>query len=195
VTPSDAEIMLFARPTKIALHSDFSPDECARRLSEAIDPERRALVSLSGYKGSKPFLGTVEGWQFRILLRTYNRNGFPPVLSGSLQPERQGARVKGVLDLEITSKIAICLLSAFGLLVVMTLVIFVYPLTRHTGRQWIAILVGCGFLILALGAPRFVRGMGTEQEKNLADFLRTTLLASDAPPDPDSGCDPRITIG
>jgi hypothetical protein len=106
----------FAAPTSLDLYSDFNPQECARRLREAIDSERPAVFSFSGYRGSKPFLGNVDGQQFRLLQRSYDRNSMPVVLAGEFQPHREGTHVKGTFDLEVASKIALSLLSAFFLL-------------------------------------------------------------------------------
>ena len=50
------EMKYFAPPTPLVLHSDFSPDECERRLRESIDPERPKMFGFSGYRGSQPFL-------------------------------------------------------------------------------------------------------------------------------------------
>jgi len=76
---------LFARPAPLVLYSNLSADECARRTGQAIDPEKVALLSFSGYRGSKTFLGEVTASQFRILKRGH-RNTFPPVLSGHSCP-------------------------------------------------------------------------------------------------------------
>jgi hypothetical protein len=137
----------FAPRGHLVLNSNLSPDECARRLIQAIDIEEFALFSFSGYRGVKPFLGQITGWQFQVFKRGY-RNTFPPVLSGEFRPGKQGTRVEGIFDLELTSKIAICLLSLVGMLIITPVVL--YSLRNHTVPPWMAVDFGCTFVILAV---------------------------------------------
>jgi hypothetical protein len=162
----------FTPPGRLVLHSHLSPDECARRLNQAIDIEEFALFSFSGYRGVKPFLGEVTGWKFRVFKRRY-RNTFPPVLSGLFLPWKQGTRVEGIFDLELTSKIAICIFSLFGVLV--TIPIVVYSLRNHTAPVWMALVFAGAFVTLAAFAPRIMRDNGRDQERDITDFLRTEL--------------------
>jgi hypothetical protein len=147
----------FAPATALVLHSALDPDECVRRLRERIDIERPTVFSLAGYRGSAPFLGEIEGRQIRILQRSYGRNAFPPVFSGHFQADGLGTRLIGTIDLELTSKIALCLLGAFGLLVLIP--IFIYSRTSH---PVLSVLFGCAFGGLMLFTPRIVRGNGSD---------------------------------
>ena len=167
----------FAPPSPLVLSSGFSPEKCARRLREEIDPERPAFFGfmLSGYRGSKPFLGTVNGKQFRVLQRVYfNRNSFPTVLTGEFEPQGVGTRVKGAFDLELTSKIATCLFQAVGLLVLVLIITFSYT----SQPALLTVFVG-GYCSLLFYMPRIVRGFGRDQERSIADFVRVTLQAED----------------
>jgi hypothetical protein len=119
----------FTPPTPLVFDSALDLEECERRLREAIDIERPTIFSLSSYRGSKPFLGKIGGRQIRILQRTYGRNAFSPVFSGEFQTQAAGTKVIGKLDLELTSKIAICLLSTLGILVLIPIII--YSRTLH----------------------------------------------------------------
>jgi hypothetical protein len=63
------------------LHTDFDAEEVRRRLVDGIDPEERALVfgyKFSGYKGSKPLIGSVEGQEFYLFRRRYRNNELYP---------------------------------------------------------------------------------------------------------------------
>lgn len=165
----------FAPTSPVVLTSDFNPEECARRLREVIDVERPTFFGFSGYRGSKPFLGKVDGKQFRVLQRTYsNRDSFPPVLAGEFEPQGTGTQVKGVFDLEVTSKIAICLFQAVGLLVLVPIIMFSYS----SQPVLLSVFVG-GYGSLLFFMPRIVRGSGRDQERSIADFIRVTLLAED----------------
>jgi hypothetical protein len=175
----------FAPPTPLVLYSDFSPDECERRLRSSIDAERPTMFGFSGYRGSKPFLGEVDGKQFRLLQRIYsNRNSFPPVLTGEFQPQGTGTRVKGIFDLELTSKIAICLFDVVGLLILVPIVIF-----SHKSHPVLSAIFVGGYGALLVFSPRIFRGIGLNQEKSIADFLRDTLVAKDDLSSSAAGCD------
>ena len=165
----------FASPTPLVLSSDFNPEECARRLRKAIDVERPTVFGFSGYRGSKPFFGRVDGKQFRVLQRIYsNRNSFAPVLTGEFEPQGNGTRVKGVFDLELTSKIVICLFNAFGLLVLVPIIMYSY-----TSQPALLAVFVCGYGNLLFFMPRIVRGYGRNQENSIVDFIRVTLQVDD----------------
>jgi hypothetical protein len=175
----------FASPTQLDLHSDFDSQECSRRLREVIDAEKPTAFGFSGYRGSKPFLGEVDENQFRVLKRIYRpRNSFPVVLTGEFHPQGRRTRVKAAFDLELTSKIAICLFSAVGLLIMVPIVI--YSSASHPALS--AVFV-CGYGGLLLFSPRIFRGYGRDQEKDIADFLRMTLQAKDNPSHSPNGRD------
>ena len=165
----------FLPPSPLVLSSDFNPEECARRLREVIDPEQPTFFGFSGYRGSKPFLGKVKGNQFRVLQRVYStRNSFPPVLTGKFEPQGTGTRIKGAFDLELTSKIAMCVFGAAGLLVLVSIILYSYA-----SQPVLSTVVLCGFGTLVLFMPRIERGFGRDQERSIADFIKATLLTDD----------------
>ena len=165
----------FAPPTPLAFYSDFTPDECERRLRESIDDEQPTMFGFSGYRGSKPFLGKVDGKRFRVLQRIYSlRSTFPPVFIGEFQPQGTGTRVIGTFDLELTSKIAICLFSLVGLFILVAIVLYSYK-----SQPLLLTLFVCGYGALLVFSPRISRSGGRGQERNIADFLRETFVAKD----------------
>jgi hypothetical protein len=162
----------FPPPTPLDFYSNFDPEECALRLGSSIDAEEATMFGFSGYRGSKPFVGRVEGKQFRVIQRVYsNRSSFPPVLTGVFEPEGIGTRVKGQFDLEATTKIAICLLDAFGLLVL----ILIARLSRVSHPVLLAVFV-CGYGGLIVFSTRIFRGIGLDREKAITRFLKETLV-------------------
>jgi hypothetical protein len=163
----------FTPPARLVLYSYLAPDECARRLTQAIDAAHFSFFSLSGYRGRKPFLGRVSGQEFRVFQRLYGRNAFPPVLSGAFLPGGKGTQIEGSFDLELTSKIAICLLSLFGVLVITPVVL--YSIKEPTVPRWLALAFAGIYITGAFLTPRIVRGIGLEQERNITDFLCTVL--------------------
>jgi hypothetical protein len=165
----------FASPTRLVLYSNLNPDECALRLGNAIDRDDPALFSFSGYHGVKPFLGSVEDRNFRVFQRGYKN--IPPVLSGAFLPEEHGTKVDGTFDLEITSKIALCLFSIFGAVVITPVVL--YSLKEHTVPHWMAISFACVYFAGALLVPRIVRWNGRDQEREISNFLCVALEAGE----------------
>jgi hypothetical protein len=165
----------FPPPAPLDLGSDFSPGECALRLRGSIDPERPTVFGFSGYRGSKPFVGEVDGKRFRLIQRVNsNRNSFPTVLTGEFQPEGAGTRVKAQFDLEPTAKIAICFLDAFGLVVLVLIASFSFA-----PHPVLLTMFVCGYGSLMLFSPRIFRAINRDQERSVARFLKETLVASD----------------
>jgi len=79
----------------VILHSDYSPDTSVAKLSEQIDSDKRSLLSLSGYKGSKLIVGRIGGNEFRLHKRRYWHNSFGPVLFGRVTSHGRGSLVEG----------------------------------------------------------------------------------------------------
>jgi hypothetical protein len=168
----------FSPPTPLMLYTNINPDNCALHLRDAIDPERPSYFSFSGYRGSEPFLGEVEGRKFRIFARGY-KNTFPPVLTGVLLPNGGGTRVQGSFDLELTSKIAICIIFPLPALAVALVV--AYSLKNHSVAPWLAVSFAIAFFVLVFLAPRIIRASGLDEERKIADFLCEKLEASTDP--------------
>jgi len=165
-------------PTPLALDSALSPEECVERIRDAIDRERRTFFGWSGYRGSKPFVGEVDGSYLRLIQRIYRmRNSFQPVLTAEFQPHCAGTRVNGTFDLELTSKIAICLLSACGVLVVGMIVLISYA-----SHPVLSVISFSGYCTMLFFLPKYFREVGTNQERSIADFLKVTLEANEVSP-------------
>src|SRR5277367_3687845 len=81
------------------LRTDLDENECLRRLTESIDPERWTIFSLSGYKSSKPVIGWIDGYQFYLHKRRYYRNDFAPLFHGNLQSLARGTLIEGYFDM------------------------------------------------------------------------------------------------
>src|SRR5579863_10616040 len=101
----------------IMLQSDFSAEDCLRRLLEGTDVAKRTIFSLSGYKGSNSVLSKFDGDRFRIWKRRYYRNDFAPVFFGALSAEGQGTRIEGHFDMNPWVKISMGVWLGFVMLV------------------------------------------------------------------------------
>ena len=87
------------------LRTDFDTAECRRRLIESIDPERRTIFSLSGYRGSKPVIGLIGRYEFCLHKRRYWHNDFAPQFYGNLLPQARGTLIEGYFDIPRWTKI------------------------------------------------------------------------------------------
>lgn len=164
---------LFLPPTPLGFYSELSPEECERRLRNSIDPEESTIFSLSGYRGSKPFVGEVHANTFRVIKRIYGKPPtFPPVLTGAFQPKGNGTQVKGSFDLEWTSKAAICVFDVFGLLILALVTIFSYA-----SHPVLLALFIIGYGSFLLYSPRMFRRNGLDQERSIACYVREVLEA------------------
>lgn len=117
------------------------------RIVEVMDDEHRSLT-LTGYAGTRPFLGSVSGAEFRLRTRRSHRNGFAPILYGQVQPEGDESRLTGRFRLPLGTRWALAGLSLF-LLVVLT-ILFITDVRRiglDVSQLWI-LVIGAG---VALG--------------------------------------------
>lgn len=166
---------LFQPTTRLLLYSNLHPGQCAHRLSQSIDPEQYTIFSFSGYAGSRPFLGNVEGLQFRVFQRRY-RN-MPPVLCGTFQSQRFGTRIEGAFDLDRTAKGLLLFCGSTGILVAVA--VFANFIKNHDLSPRMALLLACIAIGGAALTPRLIRAFGLDQEREIRDFLCTTLEAGD----------------
>lgn len=171
----------------ISLHTDLGIEECQRRLTEAVDFPQRTLISFSGYRGSKPVLGRIEGQRLELRKRKYYRNDFAPVFFGIISRQARGTSIEGHFDSPRWIKIFWGFWSAFVFLLV-TPIFFLIAREILLGR---VPLVGSTYLgllgppfILFVGAfmPLFGRWIGRNEEKFLLEFLRRTLAATNELP-------------
>jgi len=161
----------FGSPAPLLLYSDLSPDECARRLTRAVDIPSFTLFSLSNYRGSKRFLGRADGRQFRLFRRVYFRN-VPLVLSGSFLPRQQGTRIAGTFDIGVIWNICIRLCGISGLIIA-------YSTRGDDVSLWFDVVFVCSALIIAAVGPNIVRLFGLDQQRDITDFLCVQLEAGD----------------
>jgi hypothetical protein len=169
------------------LHTDFDTEECRRRLIESIDPERRTIFSLSGYRGSKPVIGWIEGYQFYLHKRRYWHNDFAPQFYGNLLPQDRGTLIEGYFDVQrwVRSFRRIWL----GGVIVLGIPGFVIGLLNLLQRRGhvegdalIELLVPTGMALFGILLPRFGLWLGRHEEQFILEFLQSTLVAGIANP-------------
>jgi hypothetical protein len=172
--------MYFAPPKLLVLRTDFSPEECVRRLGESIDPEQTTMFGFSGYRGTKPFVGTIDGREIRLLQRVYSgRTTLPTVFTGEFKLHENGTELNGSFDLETTTKVFAAMFSVLGLILAVLFVRLFIPT-----HPILSVLWGCVFGAVLIFLPRLQRDMNSGQETAIAAFLKETLVASGSDPHP-----------
>jgi hypothetical protein len=79
----------------IFLQSGFGAEQCVERLQEATDEQHRTLFSLSGYRGTKPILSQINGFNFQLQKRRNYRKDLAPNFYGTVLRWGNGARIEG----------------------------------------------------------------------------------------------------
>src|SRR5271167_2243601 len=157
----------FPAPAPLLLYSNLSPEECARRLRQAVDDPSFTFFSFSNYRGSKPFLGKANSRQFGLFKRVYFRS-IPLVLSGSFLSRQTGTRIEGTFDVNLIWKILIRLCGIGGLIIV-------YSTRGEHLSLWFYASFGCCALVAATVGPNLVRLFALDQQRDITDFLCVRL--------------------
>ena len=91
----------------IILHSDFPQESCLLRIAEESDVDQFTLFSRSGYKGTRPIVGRINGSEFRLHKRRYWHNSFGRVLFGRVIAEGRGVTIEGYWDVWRSTRVLI----------------------------------------------------------------------------------------
>ena len=166
----------------IALRTDFGTEECRRRLNESIDPERRTIFSLSGYKGSKPVMGRIDGYEFHLQKRRYWNNDFAQQFYGNLLPEERGTRIEGYFDVPRWTKMF--LRFWLGGVILIGSPVFILSLLQRVrgggyeeGDARLGLLVPPCLLLFGVLLPKLGLWLGRHEEQFILGFLERTLVA------------------
>jgi hypothetical protein len=166
----------------IVMHSPMSPDALADALRRSMDEERRALFSLSGYKGEQAVLGEIWGNSFHLQKRRYWRNDFAPHFYGEIQSDPAGTRIEGYFDL--ADRVRLFMWFWLGGVVLIGGAIFVASVSdvmagSHlvTGDAWTGLIVPPAMLLFGIVLPRFGRLLGRDDETFILEYLQNTLSA------------------
>ncbi len=173
---------------RLELYSPFSPEECVRRLSAAIDFERSLFRTWASLTGKRPVAGWVKDSSFRLRKRITYNNGFQTSLTGTLQSRDDGTLIGGEFGLNTFTRLFLQLW--FGFLFVFMGV--AYPIaifslfTHHSAMaqpsdSWIALAIPLGMLLFGYLLLRFGRYLARDEAGFLTEFLRQTLDAHEPP--------------
>jgi hypothetical protein len=166
------------------LHTGFDSDECRRRLVESVDPERRTIFSLSGYKGSKPVIGWLDGYQFFLHKRRYwpSRNDFAPQCYGNFVAQEKGTIIECYFDATEWAKWFVKFWLVFASLLAMPIfIISLISLIKsgdyYDGSQYIGLVAPVAMVLFGIYLPKAFLEMGRGEEDFILEFLRITLNA------------------
>jgi len=164
------------------LHTDFDTEECRRRLTESIDPERQTIFSRSGYRGSKPVIGWIDGYQLDLHKRRYWHNDFAPQFYGNLLPQDRGTLIEGYFDVPPWTKMfmrfwlgGVLLLG--GPIFLLSLLDLLQGSNYVEGGASIGLLVPPGMVLFGIFLPKFGLWFGRHEEEFILEFLQRTLVA------------------
>ena len=164
------------------LRSTLAPNATADALRRSIDEERRTLFSLSGYRGSLPVLGEVNGSTFRLRKRRYWRNDFAPNLYGEIQADAAGSRIDA--RFELCPWIKAFMRFWIGGALLLGAPIFVLSALDHftgshhtTGDSWVGLVVPPAMVLWGFLLPRIGRLFSIGDEKYLLEFVQQILAA------------------
>jgi hypothetical protein len=167
------------------LHTDFDAEECRRRLVGGVDPEKRTIFSLSGYKGSKPVIRWFDGYQFYLHKRRYWHNSFAPLFFGNLVSRDHGTTIEGYFDMPRFAKTFMRIWTAGVVLLgspifALTLVDLLKGSHHTEGSAAVGLLVPPGMVLFGLFMPKVGLWLSRNEESFIVEFLRENLLAGNA---------------
>lgn len=172
----------------VQLDTDFDAEEVRRRLVDGIDPEERALVfgyKFSGYRGTKPLIGSVEGQQFYLFRRQYWNSQLAPTFFGRFVAQDQGSKIEGYFDVRPQVKTLVQTGTVLGAIV--TTLPFLLSLadvfqgTHYMhGSLAFGLLALPAFVLYGLFAPTLGMWLSKNDEKIILEFLHRSLSAANA---------------
>ncbi len=168
------------RPT-VVLYSRLDPPSVTEILRGHIDPERRTLFSISGYKGDRPILGEVNEKTFRLQKRRYSRNDFAGHFYGRTEPMSEGTRIEGYFDAPLWARVFMRVWLGFAVLIggigfVATL-LSLFTGEHIAGDTWVGLVVPPALVLFGTVLPKLGRSMGRGDRRFILEFLRQTLGA------------------
>jgi hypothetical protein len=171
-----------AQSDQVALHSDVSISECLNRISNAIDAPRWTVFSLSGYQGSRPVLGTIEGARIRLEKRRYYRNSFAPYFYATLSEQEHGTRIEGHFDsplfVKVLMRIWLALVLAIGIpIFTLSLKDIFLKTNTGSGDPFFGVLAPPVFIVFGILLPKIGRWFARSEEGFILNFLQRILPA------------------
>jgi hypothetical protein len=167
-----------------AFRVSVDPDTLLALIASQVDMARRSL-SIPGYAGMRPLIGRIRVRSFCVWTRRRYRNGFAPVLLGSVDPEPHGASLRARVCI---SPVARGLLRAwYGSLAVLgMLLVFGHSAANSHSSQSVGweLTIPLAMAVFSWMLVAFGRWLGRSEERVLWAWLRdvVTEAGPDVPP-------------
>ena len=161
---------------RIELFSEYSPAECAARLTDAIDTE--SVASFGSTAGSKTVLGRVSGSSFNLRKRIDYRNSFQSSLTGTLHSCDGGTLVLGSCGLNPFVLVFMCVWLSGVVLIGGP--VFAFTLSSphpFSDQNWVGLAVPAGMFVFGILLWRFGAYLARQEARFLTDFVAETLKA------------------
>lgn len=171
-----------AQSGQVGLQSDISISECLNRISNAIDTPRWTVFSLSGYQGSRPVLGKIEGDRIRLEKRRYYRNSFAPYFYATLSEQEHGTRIEGHFDsppfVKVFMRIWLAFVLAVGIpIFILSLKGIFLKTNTGNGDPVVGVLVPPVLIVFGILLPKIGRWFARSEEGFILNFLQRILSA------------------
>ncbi len=169
---------------RLELYSPLPPDECAKRLSEAIDSERSALFSFLSLFGSHPVAGHVDVSSLKLRKRIRHNNSFQSYLTATMRPEGSGTVISG--DFAMHPFVWVFLAIWFtgvtligGAVFIVTVGAYISGSPLRGDKAWMGVVSPLVVIGFGLALVRFGRFLARNEVRFIKDFLMQALNASD----------------
>jgi hypothetical protein len=164
---------------RLELISNLPPEECAARLTAAIESVWPPAAAADGALGARAVSGFIE--QGRIHLGHGHRSLEPSVvLTATMHPHERGTLILGHFHLPLSSGIALRVWLNAGVL--FTAIAFLMSMwgtaqcfAQHQESRWWSLLAPMAFLISGSALLAFPHALTRHQPEELMEFLRGTL--------------------
>jgi len=173
---------------KTVLHSVLRPTAMVEALRASIDPDEWTILSLSGYKGTKPIIGSIGENAFWLQKRRYTRNDFAGRFFSRFDPEPEGTRIEGHFGPPSWARWFMRIWLGMAILIGAPL--FIGSLWSITTRgynaaenDWLGVVVPLALVLYGIFVPKLGRLLGRSDEKLILEHLQTTLAARLENPD------------
>jgi len=175
-----------AKRLDVVLHSDYPPETCLAKLSGDIDIDQFTLFSFSGYRGSKPILGRIEGNEFRLHKRRHWHNSWGPVLFCRITPYGRGALIEGYWGTwkwpRIYMQVWLMAAAILGMPIFFaTLYQLITGKSVIRGDVWVGLVVPPSMLVFGWLLPRLGAALSFHERKHIVELLNRAVIAGEAP--------------
>ena len=157
---------------QFVLHTTLSGEECIQRLRREVE-----LNTSIDWFTSKPVIGKIRDYNFRLRKRTLYSNGFASYLYGQLEGDATGTRIVGRFRLHPLARFFVCFWFSGAVLLVLLCFFDSFGRTGPWEQTIHNCLIGLGVPLGGVVIYGVGRLLGRWGEPTLTQFLMRTLSA------------------